>query len=384
MQWSPTVCSTVPLLLAAFLAQQPACTCHACAATPDADAPLGACEADKLVQQAIEDLASQDFDRRREASERLMEAGTSAIEPLTRAAGQADLEVAARSVQLLLRIGMKGDVETGEAVVRALETLTDSNNRSVASRAAQALDRHRTYLTSGIVRLVLESGGSLLVVPEGRRAVHVKTPEDIPAEWIGVQAVDLKRSREITAENLKHIGQLAELKVLLLGRTGIDDSLLEHVTSLTELQELDLGTTSVTGDGLAQLKPLRKLKTLWLNGTRIDAGGLAHLEELKKLRSLDLEGTPVADAGLAHLQPLESLVALHLSGTRITDAGLERLSKLPRLQTLDLSRTKVTDTGLEHLAGLRRLEFLDVRGTRVSAAGVARLRAANAALVVRQ
>jgi hypothetical protein len=180
------------------------------------------------------------------------------------------------------------------------------------------------------VRLILRLGGKVLYdyqqVKGGKP--YVFDPKASPKNskaFHRVVSVDLAHSK-VCDEDLKLIGKLPFLEILVL--TG----------------------TRITNAGLAHLKGLTKLRCLWLWNTRIDDQGLRHLKGMTKLWQLLLDGTKVTDAGLAHLKGLVELEEwLGLSDTLVTDQGLKHLEGLTKLQSLTLMRTKVTEEGVKKL-----------------------------------
>jgi hypothetical protein len=136
--------------------------------------------------------------------------------------------------------------------------------------------------------------------------------------------LEVKLPREVTDDNLSHLGALKQLVALRLDYTSVTDKGLAHLEGLTSLQELDLGKTKITDKGLVHLKGLTNLKTLSLASTQIRGEGLIHLKGLSKLEGLYLYRSQVTDEGLAHLKGLTRLQSLHLGYTATTDKGHRR------------------------------------------------------------
>lgn len=90
------------------------------------------------LRTLVSDLDSPDFDVRREATARLIEAGADAVPHVADAAETDDLERATRSLDILKRLYQSDDPQTKAAAQKALETLAKSERRSVAQRAAAA------------------------------------------------------------------------------------------------------------------------------------------------------------------------------------------------------------------------------------------------------
>jgi thiol-disulfide isomerase/thioredoxin len=187
-----------------------------------------------------------------------------------------------------------------------------------------------------------------------------------------VVEVDLSGST-VTDDDLRLVGNLAELRTLNLHRTGISDAGVEHLKGLRHLTTLTIGNTRITNAGLKALTALEQLELIGLHGTRINDEGVIHLKAFPQLKSLFLSKSEVTDEGLKTVKGLAGLELLWLAESRITDAGLAELARLPHLKSLNLEKTGITDEGLSHLSGFKELVYLNVQGTQVTASGLSRL-----------
>ncbi len=168
-----------------------------------------------------------------------------------------------------------------------------------------------------------------------------------------------------------------------LSVTQVTDDEMVHLEQLTNLKVLDLFARPITDRGTAHLATLTNLEYLVLGRTKLTDAGLEALRELTNLKVLNLAFTQVSDSGLKNIAGLENLEELNLSNTQITDSGLVHLKGLPSLRQLWLDETQITDAGLEHLVTLTGLQTLDVPGTLLTEEGIQQLRAALPECVVR-
>ena len=122
----------------------------------------------------------------------------------------------------------------------------------------------------------------------------------------------------------------------------------------------DPGSTP-TDEDMKNIGQLNNLRRLILTGCTIADAGAAHLKNLTRLRELDLSGTKIGDATLPYLAGMKELEALNLSGTDISDNGVKLLlgMKFPRLKPLPgrnmpgvvhIEYTKITSEGFWELA----------------------------------
>jgi hypothetical protein len=196
-------------------------------------------------------------------------------------------------------------------------------------------------------------------------------------------------SEAVSDAGLAHIEKLDKLQELVLrsspillspGRpmrvNGITDAGLVHLKGLDNLQTLYISCSQITDAGLEQLQALHKLQTLTLVSEAITDVGLIHLQAMSQLRALQLCGAKITDAGLVHIQAMGQLRALQLCSTKITDDGLIHLRKLSHLEALSLGLDNITDAGLIHLQELKQLKWLQLAFTKVTRQGVATLQQA--------
>jgi hypothetical protein len=96
--------------------------------------PDNAAQADEIGGW-IKDLSSDDFDVRKSATRKLVEAGKPTIEPLAKAVDGNDLETTVRGMSVLTELARSADEEIRKSARAALEELAKSKNRAVAQRA---------------------------------------------------------------------------------------------------------------------------------------------------------------------------------------------------------------------------------------------------------
>ncbi len=167
-----------------------------------------------------------------------------------------------------------------------------------------------------------------------------------------IEALDLTGNKYI--RNIEPLGQLAGLKTLLLGETGISD--LTPIRNLTALVDLDISRTAI--EDLSPLKYASSLKTLKLNNTPI--ADISVLEKMTNLEVLDISHTKVFDFNM--LSSLSNLQSLNAANTQIS--YLASLEKLTTLKSVDISKTLVQD--LTPLKNLASLETLSIDSTRIN------------------
>jgi hypothetical protein len=156
------------------------------------------------------------------------------------------------------------------------------------------------------------------------------------------------RSRKVQAEDLAHLADLKNLRVL---RTAAaDDESIAALARIRSVEQLDLSSSDLADAALRHLGQLDNLVSLDLGGCgEVTGSGLHHLSGLPRLRSLNLRDTAVSDEVLRDLEGFGHLEILCLDGTEIGDAGLAHLKRFTSLRRLYVGRTYVTPSGVADL-----------------------------------
>lgn len=210
---------------------------------------------------------------------------------------------------------------------------------------------------------------ALLRALAGKRELRIVELADAAVTDAGMVAVGapphldvlrLSGCGRLTGAGLRELRRCAELVELDLTGAGVDDEGMAAIGGITSLQDLRLGG-SLTDAGLRHLGELGELRSLVLGG--VDGVTGAGLPDLPELRQLDLSQTRTDDDGLRVVGRLRGLESLDLSGTRITDTGVEHLLGLTSLTRLNASGTGLTPECGHILGALPRLHETDVAGT---------------------
>ena len=136
----------------------------------------------------------------------------------------------------------------------------------------------------------------------------------------------------------------------------VGDEQLTLVEGLNDLRFLDLSRSNVTSVGLKHLSGLANLRMLNLLGTQVD--DLTPLESLPTLEQLVLEHTQVRDANLASLEKWPGLVELNAGYLGLTDVGFGYIGQCRNLTVLGLSGAEMTEQGFRDLQNLTKLTTL--------------------------
>jgi Leucine-rich repeat (LRR) protein len=196
-------------------------------------------------------------------------------------------------------------------------------------------------------------------------------------------------SKSITADGLRQLASLPNLRYLVLGKqTAIGDSDLVCLAEFRQLESIQISGMRISDAALASLTKLPRLRQVYL----VDCGGfgedgLRSLAACASLREVSLQGTvSVQPDWLVPLVGRDDLEWLDLSrvgemralpragpvrevaqADSISEQVLEALGKATGLRYLDLSDQRFLASNLKHLQGLPRLRTLKLERTSVAA-----------------
>ncbi len=189
-----------------------------------------------------------------------------------------------------------------------------------------------------------------------------------------LQLLHVHGAQQITAEGLRSLSELSELKDLSLSGDNIDDGVIASLAGLTELKKVRLRGTAITGDNIAPIGDT-PIEDLELAETDFGNAGMADVAEMPELTKLNLWLTKIDDQGLQSLAGNERLTSLNLDNLPgITDASIDVIASMPSLTFLHLGKTAVTADGVERLDKLQKLEKIHVTNLDVPEEVLQRLR----------
>jgi hypothetical protein len=208
------------------------------------------------VDQSITRLGSPDFRTREEALRQLMAAGSSAIEPLTKAAQAQDLEVSYRAMRVLQSLLEQEDLSTQQRAAGALESLSTGDNYATAELAADALALYHLTQQDRALECLRRLGATVSEIGFGDELQIV-----LDSQWHGKSA-DLAL--------LKQAPRLNHLRILYV---KIDDEALKTLAELTQLDFIELYGTGVSEESAAALaQSLPGVKIDRRNGAMLGVG----------------------------------------------------------------------------------------------------------------
>ena len=178
--------------------------------------------------------------------------------------------------------------------------------------------------------------------------------------WLGLVGNDL------TGPIPPELGNLANLRRLLLYATGVSGPIPPELGNLASLTSLDLRINQLSGPIPPELGNLANLTDLLLSSNQLTGPIPPELGNLANLTSLDLYHNDLTGPIPPELGNLAHLTSLDLGANQLTGPILPELGNLANLTSLNLSFNQLSGLIPPELGNLASLERLFLLGNRLS------------------
>jgi hypothetical protein len=192
------------------------------------------------IRRWIEQLDSDEYWTREEASKRLLHAGAAAIESLAGAARSDKLEVSTRAVGVLARLLELEDSQIELAAETALEEIAASRVTSAAARADSVLEGYRGSQQDRTLNKLRQLGATVAT-------------QALSTGEIVVSEITIGEGWRGTTDDLAALKRLPSLQRLSIYTESVNDDAVKHLAPLKQLTKLELFGTSISDDGLGRL-----------------------------------------------------------------------------------------------------------------------------------
>jgi hypothetical protein len=270
MQIGVRLCCVAALLLPASLF----------AAEKDKPAPVSP----QQVAEWVRALDSDVFLEREEATEHLIGAGNTAIDQLAKLDLPAqNLEVLTRGIHVLQQLALADDVQIEDSARTLLEKLAESKNPTAARRAESTLGALNSLRQERTIAQLKELN---VRVSTNTTQVGLVLVQEVPT-------VEIDDTFSGTAEDLKRLKYLEDVRLVQLSGEKIDDEVLRRVAEIKSLQFLKVKWAKVTNAGLEPFAALPELQHVSVLYSPIDDEAIPTLAKIKTLNNVRLFGTKV-------------------------------------------------------------------------------------------
>ena len=240
----------------------------------------------------VEQLGSERFSSRDQATRSLIDSGAAAIEPLLEGLSTQGLEVTIRGIYVLQHLAAGGDEATEAAARTALEKLAAPRITSAAQHARDALEKLDDLRQDKALRRLADLGA---VVDRD----HIEMPLQFSAFMVEIN--DQWRG---TVEDLRWLRYLRDVEHITFSGPQVDDRWLTYITGLPNVFVVKIKRANITDAGLAPLKTLDRLQYLRLLYVPLGDGAVPALGECKRVSRLDIYGSKMTAAGADKLHEL--------------------------------------------------------------------------------
>lgn len=253
------------------------------------------------VKVWVQQLDSDEFLHRKEATEKLIESGISAVQPISDAIASGSREVVARGIFILRELALSEDTDIEVACLTALKELavSEKNPASSVRSAMRALNQVFHLRQDGALECLKAAGAK----------VDAMKLNNVPLQAVVIGAAKMG----------------GELRIDGNWKGGIDD--LRQLRYIVDCFYLRLTGLHVSNDWLDAVAQMPSLKQLDLNQTSVDNEGIAKLRQIRPLQSLRIRYSPVSDGVIEVLRKMDQLQHVELEGTDVTSQGAQALSE---------------------------------------------------------
>lgn len=186
-------------------------------------------------------------------------------------------------------------------------------------------------------------------------------------EWTGItlsssppRVTEIHLRGELKGRLPPSLGQLGELRSLLLRDAALIGEIPGELGGLSHLEVLDLSFNELTGPIPVRLASLNNLRTLRLTGNQLTGDIPTELRWLRSLTHLGLSGNRLSGEIPPELATLPYLWNLSLGWNQLTGSIPTELGAIPGLRSLNLSGNRLTGRIPPELGGLAYLTHLDL------------------------
>ncbi|MBB6523443.1 leucine-rich repeat domain-containing protein [Pseudoteredinibacter isoporae] len=190
---------------------------------------------------------------------------------------------------------------------------------------------------------------------------------DPVSRWSGVVVDENKRVVSLKLHNIgasgslpASLGDLPELKVLVLAQGSITGTLPDEMANLQKLEYLWLFGNQLTGDLPGFLGTFTELRHLYLQGNQFTGSIPSYVFELPNLEQLHLSRNNFSAGLPASVGQNKNLDSLGLSGVDISGPFPTSLLALTKLKLLDMTGTGLTGPIPEEISQLLELKSLSL------------------------
>ncbi len=253
--------------------------------------PPSRAEEPEPFRRWFQQLDSDLYHAREEATRHLVQQGVEVIEPLVQYSQSQGLEVWMRTLRILHQMALVEDETTAQAARKALERLAANAATLYGQEARRIIQRLQVQQRQRALQRLLQLGARF--EQKVGRQQQVILFLVIDRKWSGKK------------EDLRLLGKLDNLQGLALYTPQADDSLVPVLSTLQQLQAVQLYGTRISQKGILQLR------RTWQPDVHLDVrrGGFLGVSGSDTQKECVIEGVqPGSAAEKAGLRPADVVI----------------------------------------------------------------------------
>ncbi len=362
------------------------------------------------VEQLFENLQSEKFQVRENATKELVERGAMVLPEIAKRYFSAPPETVYRIRKILEGVGSSGDEQTFLRATSLLLTLYSNGNQEMGERIERLKADWRKRRKEEAVKVIVASGGKVvsafntqpqlrqaLVFRRERSALSFQSEENEAAK---PRKLDVDQQKEVVAKIMANSAEDNRDFILENAQTknSQQPNVLQYTSRPTQPVSIQFPKGWVaTEEVLSKLGELDGPVALELHATEMNNNHWREIKNLAPIISVDLDAVELPESATTafpidvraiklsnysldptfckSLGQFSSLGVLQLSNCKLNTESVSALNQLKRVSTIPVSfeDTKVDAQSISWLAKLKRVRAIAMRNVQVSTAGVSEL-----------
>ncbi len=248
----------------------------------------------------LQQLSSDQYRVRQAASQKILQFGDEAVQPLVTLTKSGQLEASERAISILQALAARQAPDDEDGAYGALNTIADNSPSSSAIRARSALkslgiDRTRFAYESLLVAGVKLGYQEFVIenrsINENAVRIDSKWNGDVSVlrwlKWVKLTGYAILEGPAVNREVLERLVQMPDLHTITMRNSKLEANVLEPLAKLSRIDLLEFRYVKLSREDAEQIAKLPIRVQLSLMGTDLDDGANQMLRE--KLAGLKID-----------------------------------------------------------------------------------------------